>query len=141
VASVVGFGGMCGALGGMFMQLIAGGLVQWLGSFTPTFIIAGILHPIAWVTIRLLTGPTIQRVDVDRGLRTAKSPRLLIAGAAIAVLGAAGALVAWAEWDAIVTATKSTATAAGGVAASSLVVLIGLAMAYASREQRVAAAA
>ncbi|HKH45139.1 MAG TPA: hypothetical protein VKM72_10790 [Thermoanaerobaculia bacterium] len=35
VGSVVGFGGM-------LMLLVAGGMLQWLGNFTPLFIFAGV---------------------------------------------------------------------------------------------------
>jgi MFS transporter, ACS family, hexuronate transporter len=45
VGSVVGFGGMCGGIGGMLMLLVAGGMLQWLGNFTPLFIFAGVMHP------------------------------------------------------------------------------------------------
>src|SRR5579859_7491730 len=47
VGSVVGLGGMAGAIGGMFMQLVAGGLLQSLGTYVPLFIIAGVMHPLA----------------------------------------------------------------------------------------------
>ena len=43
VGSVVGFGGMCG----MLMLLVAGGMLPWLGNFTPLFIFAGVMHPLA----------------------------------------------------------------------------------------------
>lgn len=141
VGSIVGFGAMAGAIGGMFMQLIAGGTLQWLGSFAPLFIVAGVLHPISWLTIRALTGRHIQQVDLGGGLRTAFSPRLLAGGAAMAIAGSAGALLAWRHWDAIVAATnRSPATAALGVVGPSLVALLGLALAYASRAQRPAVA-
>ena len=140
VASMVGFGAMCGGIGGMFMQLFAGGMLQWLGNFTALFIIFGVVHPIAWVTIRLLTGRTIQQVDVDQGLRTAFSPRLLVGGAVLTTIGTVLALLVWGNWSAIVDATKSPATAAGGVAASCMVALMGLALMYASREQEPVAA-
>jgi MFS transporter, ACS family, hexuronate transporter len=140
VGSVVGFGGMCGAIGGMFMQLIAGGMLQWLGSFTPLLIAASVMHPITWITIRLLTGKTIQQVDVDRGLRTAFSPRLLAGGFGLVLLGAAGVFVTYENWEAIRAATKSPATAAMGIAGSSMIALMGLALAYASREQKAVAA-
>ena len=137
VGSIVGFGAMAGAVGGMFMQLIAGGTLQWLGSFTPLFVVAGILHPLSWLAIRLLTGREIQQVDLGRGLRTAFSAPLLVGGALLAVAGSAGAWLAWRNWDAIVAATnRSPATAALGVAGPSLVALLGLALAFASRAQR-----
>jgi MFS transporter, ACS family, hexuronate transporter len=140
VASVVGFGAMAGAIGGMFMQLLAGGMLQWLGSFTPLFVVAGLMHPISWIAIRLLTGRAIQQVDVDRGLRTAFSPGLLGGGLALALLGTGAAALTWSRWDAILAATnRSTAAAAGGVAGSAMVALMGLALVYASREQRASA--
>ena len=123
------------------MQLLAGGMLQWLESFTPLFVICGLLHPITWITIRLLTGKTIQQVDLDQGLRTAKSPGLLVAGAALLLVGTAGASLFWSNWDRIVADTgNSPATAAGGVAASAMVALMGLALAYASQAQRPATA-
>jgi MFS transporter, ACS family, hexuronate transporter len=140
VGSVVGFGGMCGAIGGMFMQLIAGGMLQWVGSFTPLMVLAGVMHPITWITIRLLTGRTIQQVDVDRGLRTAFSPRLLAGGLAVALAGTLGAILVWQNWASILAATKSPSTAAMGVAGSVMVAMMGLALVYASREQQAPAA-
>jgi hypothetical protein len=57
----------------------------------------------------------------------------------LAGLGAASFV--WSSWAAILKATNnSAATAAGGVAASVMVALIGLALAYASRAQRQPAA-
>ncbi len=136
VGSVVGFGAMAGAIGGMFMQLIAGGMLQWLGSFTPLFIIAGVMHPIAWISIRLLTGRKLEQVDLERGLRTAFSPGLLAGGAVLALLGSAGAVTVWQNWAVILAATNnSVAAAAGGVAGSSMVAVLGLALLYASRTQ------
>jgi hypothetical protein len=41
VGSVVG----CGGIGGMLMLLVAVGMLQWLGNFTPLFIFAGVMHP------------------------------------------------------------------------------------------------
>ncbi|HET9317548.1 MAG TPA: MFS transporter [Vicinamibacteria bacterium] len=141
VGSIVGFGAMAGAVGGMFMQLIAGGTLQWLGSFTPLFVVAGVLHPLSWLIIRALTGREIRQVDLGRGLRTAFSAPLLWGGSLLAVAGATGAWLAWRNWDAIVAATnRSPATAALGVAGPSLVALLGLALAYASRTQRPVAA-
>jgi MFS transporter, ACS family, hexuronate transporter len=137
VGSVVGFGAMCGAIGGMFMQLVVGGIVQWQGGVTaPVFIVAGVLHPLTWITIRLLTGPTIQQADLARGLRTARSPALLAGGIALAAVGSVVAVTFWQNWAAVVKAAdNSPATAAGGVSAASMVALMGLALIYASRKQ------
>src|SRR6188474_3380351 len=62
VGSVVGFGGMCGGIGGMLMLLVAGGMLQWLGSFTPLFVFAGVMHPLAWMAIRGLVGRNIAQI-------------------------------------------------------------------------------
>jgi ACS family hexuronate transporter-like MFS transporter len=75
VGSVVGFGGMCGGIGGMLMLLVAGGMLQWLGNFTPLFIFAGVMHPLAWIAIRALVGiggdhpPRFEGSSVDRASR------------------------------------------------------------------------
>jgi MFS transporter, ACS family, aldohexuronate transporter len=141
VASVVGFGAMCGGIGGLFMNLVAGGMLQWLGTYAPLFVFAGVMHPLAWLGIRSLTGRSIATVDLDRGLRTARSPVLLWAGLSLVALGAGAIALVVAEWAAVLVATKgSTAAAAGGVAAGGLVSLIGLGMLVASREQRIKAA-
>jgi nitrate/nitrite transporter NarK len=92
VGSVVGFGGMCGGIGGMLMLLVAGGMLQWLGNFTPFFIFAGVMHPLAWIAIRALVGKNIVQIDLDKGLRTAQSPALFALG-----LMAVGAVLVFAN--------------------------------------------
>jgi ACS family hexuronate transporter-like MFS transporter len=138
VGSVVGFGGMCGGIGGMLMLLVAGGMLQWLGSFTALFILAGVMHPLAWIAIRALTGRTIETIDLDRGLRTERSPVLLALGSGLAVVGAAVAFLVFRHWEYILSVTKnSVAAAAGGAAAASLLAIMGLALIHASREVRI----
>jgi ACS family hexuronate transporter-like MFS transporter len=137
VGSVVGFGGMCGGIGGMLMLLVAGGMLQWLGSFTPLFVFAGIMHPLAWIAIRALVGRTIHEIDLDQGLRTAKSPALRALGIALAAVGAGLATLVFLNWSHILSVTRnSVAAAAGGAAAATLLALMGLALVYASREVR-----
>jgi hypothetical protein len=43
-----------GGIGGMLMLLVAGGMLQWLGNFTPLFVFAAVMHPLAWIAIRNL---------------------------------------------------------------------------------------
>jgi ACS family hexuronate transporter-like MFS transporter len=139
VASVVGFGGMCGAIGGLFMNLISGGMLQWLGSYTPLFIFAGVMHPVAWVAMRWLLGGSIKEVDVGAGLRTTFSPVLLGIGAVLGVVGSGLGVLVLANWSYLLEVTKgSVAAAAGGAAAAGMLLLMGLALSYASREVRVA---
>jgi ACS family hexuronate transporter-like MFS transporter len=65
VGSVVGFGGM-------LMLLVAGGMLQWLGNFTPLFLFAGVMHPRAWISIRALVGKNIAQIDLDKGTATSR---------------------------------------------------------------------
>jgi hypothetical protein len=60
--------------------LVAGGMLQWLGNFTPLFIFAGVNHPLSWIAIRALVGKSITQIDLDKGLRTAQSPALFAMG-------------------------------------------------------------
>ena len=54
VGSVVGFGGMAGAVGGMIIAKIVGYVLQWTGSYFPVFVIAGSAYLIALLMIQLL---------------------------------------------------------------------------------------
>ena len=54
VASVVGLGGMAGAISGMFISNITGFVLQFTGSYIIPFFIAGSVYLIALVTIHLL---------------------------------------------------------------------------------------
>jgi ACS family hexuronate transporter-like MFS transporter len=138
VGSVVGIGSMCGAIGGMFMTLVAGSMLQWLGSYTPLFVLAGVMHPLAWVIIRVLAGKEFVRADVNEGLRGDRSPQLMTAGAILAVLGSALALLVTWQWTAIATGAHNLTTPAAGLVASVLVVILGLVLIYAARGRRAA---
>ena len=59
VGSVVGIGGMAGAIGGMFIALIVGEILQRTGSYVPIFIIAGSAYLVALAIIHLLV-PQLQ---------------------------------------------------------------------------------
>jgi MFS transporter, ACS family, hexuronate transporter len=62
VASVVGLGGAAGAAGGMIIAPVAGYLLQWLHSYAPLFIIAGVMHPLALAVVQRLI-PRIEPVQ------------------------------------------------------------------------------
>ena len=47
VGSIVGFGGMAGAVGGMFISLLVGHILQRTGSYLPIFIMAGCAYLVA----------------------------------------------------------------------------------------------
>ena len=55
VGSVVGIGGMAGAIGGMLMAKIVGYILQWTGSYMIPFLIAGSAYLVALALIHLLT--------------------------------------------------------------------------------------
>ncbi|MFL6214885.1 MAG: MFS transporter [Blastocatellia bacterium] len=54
VGSVVGIGGMAGAVGGMLISLVVGRILEKTGSYMPVFIIAGSAYLIALGLIHLL---------------------------------------------------------------------------------------
>jgi ACS family hexuronate transporter-like MFS transporter len=54
VGSVVGIGGMAGAIGGMLIAKVVGYLLEWTGSYLPVFIIAGSAYLVALLVIHLL---------------------------------------------------------------------------------------
>jgi ACS family hexuronate transporter-like MFS transporter len=55
VGSVVGIGGMAGAIGGMFIAKIVGYALQWTGSYMVPFLIAGSAYLLALAAIQVLT--------------------------------------------------------------------------------------
>ena len=54
VGSVVGIGGMAGAIGGMLIAKVVGYLLQWTGSYRVPFFIAGTAYLVALAVIHLL---------------------------------------------------------------------------------------
>jgi MFS transporter, ACS family, aldohexuronate transporter len=54
VASVVGFGGMAGAVGGMIVAKVVGYVLQWTGSYVSVFLMAGSAYLIALLVMHLL---------------------------------------------------------------------------------------
>jgi ACS family hexuronate transporter-like MFS transporter len=66
VGSVVGIGGMTGAIGGMLIQTAVGLILNYTGSYVPIFIIAGSAYLVALLVIHLLT-PRLDPVNIDAG--------------------------------------------------------------------------
>jgi MFS transporter, ACS family, hexuronate transporter len=54
VGSVVGIGGMAGAVGGMLISLVVGEILQRTGSYVPIFIIAGLAYLVALLIVHAL---------------------------------------------------------------------------------------
>jgi ACS family hexuronate transporter-like MFS transporter len=67
VGSVVGFGGMAGAVGGMLIAEVTGRVLQLTGSYKPIFAIAGSAYLAALLIIQLLV-PTLAQARVGPDL-------------------------------------------------------------------------
>lgn len=63
VASVIGFGGMVGAIGGMLFAKYVGAILQTTGSYYSLFIVAGSVYLLAVLVIHLLS-PKLERVSL-----------------------------------------------------------------------------
>jgi ACS family hexuronate transporter-like MFS transporter len=89
VASVVGFGGMAGAMGGVLMQLASGRIHDATGSYLIMFIIAGTVYFLAILLFHLLA-PRMDSVHLQT-----EAPLNVGLCASLAVLGAlVGAAIA-----------------------------------------------
>jgi len=64
VGSVVGIGGMAGAIGGMLMAKIVGYVLQWTGSYMIPFLIAGFAYLAAVAVIHSLS-PKLEPVKLQ----------------------------------------------------------------------------
>ena len=62
VGSVAGIGGTFGALGGMAMAKYAGWVLEKIGSYTPIFLVAGLIYFVAVLWVHLLS-PRLEPVD------------------------------------------------------------------------------
>jgi MFS transporter, ACS family, hexuronate transporter len=63
VGSVVGMGGMAGAVGGMLIATIVGHTLQWTGSYMIPFLMAGSAYVLALGAIQLLV-PTLEPANI-----------------------------------------------------------------------------
>ena len=63
VGSVVGFGGMAGAIGGMFVATATGYLLQFTGSYHAVFVVAGVAYLVALSIIHMLA-PRLEQANV-----------------------------------------------------------------------------
>jgi MFS transporter, ACS family, hexuronate transporter len=63
VGSVVGFGGMAGAVGGMLIAKVTSYVLEFTGSYVSVFIIAGTAYLAALAMVHILT-PTLERAEL-----------------------------------------------------------------------------
>ncbi len=66
VSSVVGIGGMAGAVGGMLIAKVVGYVLQSTGSYAVPFLIAGSAYLLALASIQILA-PSIEPVNIANG--------------------------------------------------------------------------
>lgn len=64
VGSVVGLGGTGGAVGGMFIAMLVGAILQKTGSYVPVFVLASLTYLAALLVIHLLT-PRLEPVRLE----------------------------------------------------------------------------
>jgi ACS family hexuronate transporter-like MFS transporter len=64
VGSVIGIGGMAGAIGGAVLQLATGYVVKMTNSYVPLFVIACVAYPLALIIIHCIT-PRLATVRID----------------------------------------------------------------------------
>jgi ACS family hexuronate transporter-like MFS transporter len=131
VGSVVGLGGIAGALGGMFMNLLTGGVLAQTHSYTLPFLIAGMMHPIAFFLVLGFAGRDFKQADVGTGAAAAPSRNLLMVGSGVSLAGLGLIALVAANWKLLT--TKSVHPAWQGLTGSIGIVLLGLALLYASR--------
>jgi MFS transporter, ACS family, aldohexuronate transporter len=64
IGSVIGIGGMAGAVGGMLMAKAVGYVLQWTGSYMIPFIIAGLAYLVAVAVVHRLT-PRLEPARIE----------------------------------------------------------------------------
>ena len=69
VGSVVGIGGMAGALGGLFIATVVGHVLQWTGSYRVPFLIAGSAYLLALAIIHALV-PRLEPAKINEEMQT-----------------------------------------------------------------------
>ncbi len=68
VGSAVGFGSFGGALSGMVIATAVGYLLQWTGSYTPVFLVAGFAYLAALAAIQALA-PRLEPIPTGKNKR------------------------------------------------------------------------
>ena len=69
VGSVVGIGGMAGAIGGLFIATVVGHVLQWTGSYRVPFLIAGSAYLLALAIIHALV-PRLEPAKINGEMQT-----------------------------------------------------------------------
>jgi ACS family hexuronate transporter-like MFS transporter len=136
--SVVGLGATAGGIGGMFMTLLVGLIVEWTGNQQLIFILAGVMHLTSLLLFWLWFRGRFTQVDVDAPIDLSRSHSPLVIGGVLVALGGVGlSAYVMSHWDFIVQIVKlNGALGAGTVSAGCIV--IGAALVYAALPKRAA---
>jgi ACS family hexuronate transporter-like MFS transporter len=135
--SITGLGSTAGGIGGMFLTLLAGVTIQWLGNQQAIFIWAGLMHPLSWLLMRALLGRQFRPVMLEDRLDISVPSRPLQWGGVVAVLiGVTGVAAIAANWGACVAAARSASAVAAAVTAAGGACVIGLLLFYAGSAHR-----
>lgn len=135
--SIIGLGGMFGAVGGMLMPLIVGGVLDRLHAYAPIFIWAGLMHPLAWILFLAFAGKEMTKAACSPDINKQPSIPLLISGGLVALLGIGGMSVVLEFWEFLRNPkTHSASAPTGGLVASLGIFVIGLALVYAGKARR-----
>jgi MFS transporter, ACS family, hexuronate transporter len=118
--SMVGLGGMAGAVGGMLMTLAVGNSLAQFGSYVPVFIWAGLMHPLAWIIFFLIAGPGMKKTEMTQGIDGRLSPTLLVSGLIIGLLGVLRVGYVDMNWHAYASPTVAAAALVAGVAVAAI---------------------
>jgi len=134
--SVVGLGATAGGIGGMFMTLVVGLIVEWTGNQQLVFVWAGAMHLTSLLIFWLWFRGRFTPVDVDAALDTSRTHQgLAVSGLLVAIAGLTLGAYVMNQWVHIVELVKlngalGAATVAGGFA------VIGAALIYAALPRR-----
>jgi ACS family hexuronate transporter-like MFS transporter len=136
--SVVGLGATAGGIGGMFMTLLVGLIVEWTGNQQLIFILAGVMHLSSLLLFWIWFRGRFTQVDVDKPIDLSHPHSPLLIGGVLVALGGV-ALTAWVmnHWDYIVQILKLNGALGAGTVAAGCVV-VGAALVYAALPRRVA---
>ena len=105
--SVVGLGATAGGIGGMFMTLLVGLIVQWTGNQQIVFIWAGAMHLASLLLFWLWFRGHFKQVDVDADLDTVARTSRCDRGCIVAIGGVLLGMFVMNRWEFIVSVVKS----------------------------------
>jgi hypothetical protein len=116
----------------VWLALLAGATIQWLGNQQPVFIWAGLMHPISWIILYLAMGREFKLVDITQPLDLSRPKRSLQLGGLIGMgIGVACTALIGLNWATCAAAARSTSAVAAAITAAAGIAVIGAFVYYA----------